>query len=75
LLKNERRLVQVSRLEPALLFSYLKMYFEKIDLRNEKGFTLIEIFAVLVILGIFAAAAVQKYLNVAHSARQRAAGS
>jgi prepilin-type N-terminal cleavage/methylation domain-containing protein len=49
------------------------MYFEKIDLRNEKGFTLIEIFAVLVILGIFAAVAVQKYMNVANSARQRAA--
>lgn len=51
------------------------MYFEKIDLRNEKGFTLIEIFAVLVILGILGAVAVQKYLNVANSVRQRAAGS
>jgi prepilin-type N-terminal cleavage/methylation domain-containing protein len=47
----------------------------KIDLRNEKGFTLIEIFAVLVILGILGAVAVQKHLNVANSARQRAAGS
>jgi prepilin-type N-terminal cleavage/methylation domain-containing protein len=49
------------------------MYFEKIDLRNEKGFTLIEVFAVLVILGILGAVAVQKYMNVANSARQRAA--
>jgi Tfp pilus assembly protein PilE len=46
------------------------MYFEKIYLRNKKGFTAIEIFAILVILG---AVAVQKYLNVANSARQLAA--
>ena len=46
---------------------------KKLCFKNEKGFTLIEIFAILVILGILGAVAVQKYLNVANSARQLAA--
>lgn len=42
-------------------------------LRNEKGFTLIEIIAVLVILGILAAVAIPKYLDISGEARRLAA--
>lgn len=41
-------------------------------LKNQDGFTLIEIIAVLVILGIMAAVAVPKYLNLTDEARQKA---
>ena len=41
-------------------------------LRNQKGFTLIEIIAVLVILGILAAVAVPRFINLQDEARRSA---
>jgi len=42
-------------------------------LKNEKGFTLIEIIAVLILLGILAAVAVPKYLDLTGEAKLKAA--
>ncbi|CCK78875.1 uncharacterized protein TOL2_C07060 [Desulfobacula toluolica Tol2] len=44
-------------------------------LANEKGFTLVEIIAVLVILGILAAVAVPKFMDLQADARAKAAQS
>ncbi len=42
------------------------------QLRRSEGFTLIEIIAVLIVLGILAAVAVPKFFDVADEARQKA---
>jgi len=44
----------------------------KKHVRNEEGFTLIEIIAVLVILGILAAVAVPKFIDLQQSAQEKA---
>ena len=41
-------------------------------LENQRGFTLVEIIAVLVILGILAAVAIPKYFNLQEEARDKA---
>jgi len=41
-------------------------------LRNERGFTLIEIIAVLILLGILAAVAVPKYISLEEEAKTKA---
>jgi prepilin-type N-terminal cleavage/methylation domain-containing protein len=48
------------------------MKLKKNPLKNEEGFTLIEIIAVLVIMGILAAVAVPKFFDLQSKAREKA---
>ncbi|MCK5545306.1 MAG: prepilin-type N-terminal cleavage/methylation domain-containing protein [Desulfobulbaceae bacterium] len=41
--------------------------------RNQKGFTLIEIIAVLIVLGVLAAVALPKYISLTEEARNKSA--
>jgi prepilin-type N-terminal cleavage/methylation domain-containing protein len=44
----------------------------KKSIKNEKGFTLVEVIAVLVILGILAAVAIPKFFDMQETAREKA---
>ena len=48
------------------------MKLKKNPLKNEEGFTLIEIIAVLVIMGILAAVAIPKFFDLQSKAREKA---
>jgi type II secretory pathway pseudopilin PulG len=43
--------------------------------RNEKGFTLIELISIMIILGVLGSVAVRKYENLTHTASERVLAS
>jgi len=54
-------------------FLSARVHLKTLDVRNEYGFTLIEIIAVLVILGILAVISIPKYLSIVDATRNQSA--
>jgi prepilin-type N-terminal cleavage/methylation domain-containing protein len=44
---------------------------EEFSLRNQKGFTLIEMISIMIILGVLGSVAIKKYDNLTHTASER----